>query len=170
MSIVKINEKIRYRVRPRSPTIDSCIIELLSRRRWTTGSAQPSNMNGIMPCMCCIIFFGGVDLNTHSPIQPIQPSSPTTKELNGSMLLVPRSRKLLVENSAFDCCYISWQWDNLNDVKDFSFLFVKNKSRKRLFGSLIAYQKRKQNSSFFVFFWFLDVCKIELKLKSKERL
>ena len=30
--------------------------ELFSRRRWTTGLAQQSNMSEIMPCMCCIIF------------------------------------------------------------------------------------------------------------------
>ena len=33
-------------------------MELFSRRRWTTGSAQQSNNNGIMPCKCCIIFWG----------------------------------------------------------------------------------------------------------------
>ena len=29
-------------------------MELFSRRRWATGSAQQSNSYGIMPCMCCI--------------------------------------------------------------------------------------------------------------------
>ena len=33
-------------------------IELFSRRRLATGLAQQSNNNGIMPCMCCIIFSG----------------------------------------------------------------------------------------------------------------
>ena len=31
---------------------------LFCRRRWTTGSAQQSNNYGIMPCTCCITFFG----------------------------------------------------------------------------------------------------------------
>ena len=38
-------------------------MEFFTRRRWTTGSAQQSNMYGMVPCMCCIIFWG-FDLNT----------------------------------------------------------------------------------------------------------
>ena len=38
-------------------------MELFSRRRWTTGSAQQSNNNGIMPCMCSINVFG-FNINT----------------------------------------------------------------------------------------------------------
>ena len=33
-------------------------MELFSRRSWTTGSSQQSNIYGIMPCMCCIKFSG----------------------------------------------------------------------------------------------------------------
>ena len=33
-------------------------MELFSRRRWATGSAQQSNMNVIFRCICCITFFG----------------------------------------------------------------------------------------------------------------
>ena len=37
----------------------SLAMELFSRRRWTTGSAQQqSNMYGNMPCMCCLILWG----------------------------------------------------------------------------------------------------------------
>ena len=32
-------------------------MELFSRRRWTTGTTQKSHMYGIIPCICCIIFF-----------------------------------------------------------------------------------------------------------------
>ena len=38
-------------------------MEFFTRRRWTTGLAQQSNMYGMVPCMCCIIFWG-FDLNT----------------------------------------------------------------------------------------------------------
>ena len=33
-------------------------MELFSKRRWAADEAQQSNNHGIMPCMCCIIFFG----------------------------------------------------------------------------------------------------------------
>ena len=40
-------------------------MELLSRRRWLTGSAQKSNKYGMLQCMWCILFFwGGVVINT----------------------------------------------------------------------------------------------------------
>ena len=32
-------------------------MELFSNRRWTTGSAQQSNLYGMFPFMCCIIFW-----------------------------------------------------------------------------------------------------------------
>ena len=54
-------------------------MELFSSRRWATGSAQQSNNYGIMPCMCCIIFLG---LTNSFLLGPIQPSSPTGKELH----------------------------------------------------------------------------------------
>ena len=38
-------------------------MELFSRRRWTTGSAEQSNVYGIMTCMCCINSFG-FNINT----------------------------------------------------------------------------------------------------------
>ena len=34
-----------------------CFMDLFSRRRWTTGSVQLSNMCGKLPCMCGIIFW-----------------------------------------------------------------------------------------------------------------
>ena len=34
------------------------VMELFSRRRWTTGLAQQSNMYRIIACMRCIIFWG----------------------------------------------------------------------------------------------------------------
>ena len=57
----------------------SCM-ELLSRRRWTTGLAQQSNNYGIMPCTCCINVWVKHKHNSflHGPKQL---SSPTTKEL-----------------------------------------------------------------------------------------
>ena len=57
-------------------------MELFSRRRWTTGSAKQSNMYGIMPCMCCIIFWV-CHKHNRLPLEPIQPSSPSTKQLHG---------------------------------------------------------------------------------------
>ena len=40
-------------------------MEVFSRRRWATGSAQQSNNNGIIPCMCWVFFLGGgVNINT----------------------------------------------------------------------------------------------------------
>ena len=36
---------------------------------------------GIVPCMCCIIF-GGCHKHNSLPLGPIQPSSPSTKELH----------------------------------------------------------------------------------------
>ena len=45
------------------------------------GSAQQLNMCGMMPCMCCIIF-GGFNKQNSFLLGPLQPSSPTTKELH----------------------------------------------------------------------------------------
>ena len=51
-------------------------MELFSRRRWTTVSAQQSNMNGMMPCLCWIFRV----CHKHNSLL-IKPSSPSTKEL-----------------------------------------------------------------------------------------
>ena len=56
-------------------------LELFSRRRWATGSAQQSNNCEIMPCICCIIFLG-LTQTQQLLLGPIQPSSPTIKELH----------------------------------------------------------------------------------------
>ena len=40
------------------------VMELFSRRRWTTGSAQHSNTYGMLPCMLCIIILGFVTNTT----------------------------------------------------------------------------------------------------------
>ena len=61
---------------------DSWSMELFSRRRWTTGSAQQSNIYGMMPFICWIIFWVCHKHNSF-PFGPIQPSSPFNKELHG---------------------------------------------------------------------------------------
>ena len=62
-------------------------MELFSRRRWATGSAQQSNNFGIMPCMCCIIFWVYHKHNSFL-LGLIQPSSPNTKELHSTKACV----------------------------------------------------------------------------------
>ena len=61
-------------------------LELFSRRGWTTVSAQQSNLYGMMPYMGCIIFFlggaGGWHKHNSLRLAPIQPSSPSYKELH----------------------------------------------------------------------------------------
>ena len=59
---------------------NSWVLELFSRRRWPTGSVQQSNMNGMMPCMGCIIF-EGFTKTQQLTTWAIQPSSPTAKAL-----------------------------------------------------------------------------------------
>ena len=63
------------------PNLVTLTTELFSGRRWGTGSAQQSNNYGIMSCMCCIIF-GGQRKHNSCLLGPIQPSSPTAKELH----------------------------------------------------------------------------------------
>ena len=55
-------------------------MELFSRRRWTTGLAQQSNMYGNV--LHLLHYFGGFDTSS-LPLGPIQPSSHTSKELHG---------------------------------------------------------------------------------------
>ena len=54
----------------------------LFRRRWTTMLGQKSNKHGMLPCMYCIKFLVWHKCNS-LPLGPIQPSSPSTKELHG---------------------------------------------------------------------------------------
>ena len=56
-------------------------MELFSRRRWTTGSAQQSYVNGMIPCMCCIIFLV-CQIHNNFPLGPIQSSSLSIKEFH----------------------------------------------------------------------------------------
>ena len=60
-------------------------VEFFSRGSWTSGSAQQSNMYGMMPCKWCIYFWGSRGWYKHNslPLWPIQPSSTATKELHG---------------------------------------------------------------------------------------
>ena len=51
-------------------------MELLSRRRWTNGSAQKSDM-------CVLHIFLFFHKHNSLPLEPIYPSSPYTKELHG---------------------------------------------------------------------------------------
>ena len=61
-------------------------MELFSRRRWTTGSSQQSNMYGMLPYMCCIILLG-CHKNISLPLGPIQPHLPLLpKELHASVI------------------------------------------------------------------------------------
>ena len=64
---------------------ESLAMELFIRRRWAAWSAQQSNNNGILLCMCYIIFLAEHKHNSFL-LGPIQPSSPTAKELHGLTL------------------------------------------------------------------------------------
>ena len=72
----------RYNI-TKSMTKTHSRMELFSRRRWTTGLAQQSNMYGIMPCMWCLIF-GVWHKHKSFPLGLMLPLSPTTKELHDS--------------------------------------------------------------------------------------
>ena len=53
--------------------------------RWSTESAQQSNMYGMLPYMCCRIF-GILYKHSSLPVGSIQPSSPSTKQLHGQSM------------------------------------------------------------------------------------
>ena len=58
---------------------------LKRRRRWTTGSAQQSNMCGTLPCMFWI-FLSICQKQDSLSLGPIQPSSPSIQELHGQIV------------------------------------------------------------------------------------
>ena len=71
-------------------------MELFSKRRWTTGLTQQSNIK-----MCCIIFFV---CQKHNNLQlgPIQQSYPSTKELHDqSVSLILRRLDFTVSDNGF---------------------------------------------------------------------
>ena len=85
---------------------------LLSRRRWTTGSAQYSSMYRIVPNKCCI-FFSTCCTNNSLPLVPIQPSSPFTKDLRGLPFIPPPSP------SPPSSVRTAWKWIfNSEDVSE----------------------------------------------------
>ena len=64
-------------------------MEFFSRRKWTTGAVQHSNMDEILLGMCCKFFFRFVQKHNSLPLGPIQPSTPSIKDLHGQTLKKP---------------------------------------------------------------------------------
>ena len=72
-----------------------------SRRRCTAGSAQKSNMYGMLPCTWCILFR---DCHKHNslPLGPKHPSSHSTKELHALTHFKYHSKALIGLKSSCD--------------------------------------------------------------------
>ena len=112
-------------------------MELCSKRRWTTGSAQQSNMCVIIPCMCSI-FLGAWHKHNSFLLGQIQPWCASNKELHGLAFAELRKDILFVRPTTIWCigvkdnigkCIYGWWYEIWNDreerifVESFEYIF-----------------------------------------------